>query len=760
MKKYFLLIIIAVILGSMPLFIQYGTYIHCTDFAKQQIPFIMETKRMLLSGAPFWSWNTYYGDNFLGGYGFYTLTSPFVWINCFFPYKYMVHGIFFTLILKYICAFVASAAFFRKLDVSKENAYIGGLLYAFSSYSISNTFYYHFFEPLIVFPLLLIAIEKYIKSERYSDIWIILTSFLTVFINYYFAICSFIAAAMYVFVRILFSDVRISLLRITYAVGLILLGIALDSFLLLPTALHIMGGPRTSGTFLTGLDFTAFPYFIDRLHSLFVPQILEQPTSLFTMSGYNSVSACLQVIGILLATLYCWKNKTSWITVLVVLSLVAFLTPANTVFSLFTNPNYTRWTYALELFLILASIRYIDEKKGFLTLKQALSYSLVAVIILGVALILGRNNPEQSDESRKILISGYSIVLIANLLWLCIYAALKKKETLIGGILFCAILQMCLFNFVRSDAYFSLVGDKVRQDITKVYNINNTFQRSEDDIFCYRTASINRYPNLGMLLNRPGVNTSHSVQNNAIRNLICATDTNNAKVIITADPNSNWRSFYALMSVRDYIEYKDPYFQTKKPELNLELSKQGNGYNLYINKDYIPMGFCYDSYIIEDKIDSINDIKPKQDVPLQLLANLSINKEDEQILSRYLSKGEHYTGENLDSIVSERKKIVASKFEGTTKRFSSVISVPCDKVVFYSVPADKGFTAKIDNHDTKIYPVNLGLSAVIVPRGNHIIEFSFIPKGLKQGLLISLLTFCICSLIFIRERYKYARFES
>ena len=120
MKKYLFLIVFVVIIGSIPLFIQYGTYIHCTDFAKQQIPFIMETKRMLLSGKPFWSWNTYYGDNFFGGYGFYTLTSPFVWINCLFPYKYKVQGIFLTLILKYISAFLASSFFYERWKCQKK----------------------------------------------------------------------------------------------------------------------------------------------------------------------------------------------------------------------------------------------------------------------------------------------------------------------------------------------------------------------------------------------------------------------------------------------------------------------------------------------------------------------------------------------------------------------------------------------------------------------------------------------------------------
>lgn len=78
-------------------------------------------------------------------------------------------------------------------------------MYAFSSYAISNSFYYHFFEPMIMFPILLIAIERFLCREKFSKTTLILAAFFTSFINYYFSICSFLAAAMYVFCRILFS---------------------------------------------------------------------------------------------------------------------------------------------------------------------------------------------------------------------------------------------------------------------------------------------------------------------------------------------------------------------------------------------------------------------------------------------------------------------------------------------------------------------------------------------------------------------------
>ena len=145
MKRYIILIIITVIVGALPLFIQYGDYVLMDDYFRQEIPFIMETKKMLSSGIPFWSWNTFFGDNFIGGYGFYTLTSPFVWLNCLFPNSWLLKTLFLTLILKYICAFLSARLYLRKMAVTDGASSIGGLLYAFSSYAISNSFYFHFF---------------------------------------------------------------------------------------------------------------------------------------------------------------------------------------------------------------------------------------------------------------------------------------------------------------------------------------------------------------------------------------------------------------------------------------------------------------------------------------------------------------------------------------------------------------------------------------------------------------------------------------
>lgn len=164
-KKLFFTILAVTVVGILPsLLYNEGRYLPEADFVNQQIPFIYETKRMLSSGVPLWSWNHFFGDNFIGAYSFYTLTSPFVWINCLFPYRYLVWGIMFTLFLKMICCGWFSYAYLRKMQFGESLCMIGSLMYTFSSWAITNLFYYHFMEPMICFPLLLMAIDNYLSG--------------------------------------------------------------------------------------------------------------------------------------------------------------------------------------------------------------------------------------------------------------------------------------------------------------------------------------------------------------------------------------------------------------------------------------------------------------------------------------------------------------------------------------------------------------------------------------------------------------------
>jgi uncharacterized membrane protein YfhO len=72
-------------------------------------------------------------------------------------------------------------------------------------------------------------------------------------------------------------------------------------------------------------------------------------------------------------------------------------------------------------------------------------------------------------------------------------------------------------------------------------------------------------------------------------------------------------------------------------------------------------------------------------------------------------------------------------------------------VVFFSIPCDAGWSAKVDGRPADIEKVNTGFLGLMLPAGKHSIVFRYFPPGLREGILVSgvalllLLTYVVLS---------------
>lgn len=747
MKKLCVLIVLISIIGILPALLQYGCFMVAKDFSTQQVPFIVETKRMLASGMPFWSWNSYIGADFIASYSFYTLTSPFVWFVCLFPYRYILQGITIALILKLVAAGSMTYLYLRKMTISKDVSVIGGLLYTFSSFAISNIGYYHFMEPMIVFPFFIYTIEVFLRQEKYGELYLGLGAFSVAFINYYFMPATLLCGFLYALCRVVSSDIHISVRRFSFALILVILGVLMSSFIILPTLSLMEGNPRIEANG----DFW-LPNTLERISTLFLPKMLEQTTPMLLGSGWNSNAASLPVIGIFLALLYVLKNN-NWVRWLVIISVVFYITPLNGIFSLYTNPTYSRWAYGLSFFFIIASAYFLDSQKR-ISSKQLFLYFFIA---LGVVALyygysnLGRILYHKWDLQKVDIIDNVIIVLmlIVSFLFLYIYYKFQTNKTL----LICVALFSCIYFSVRvwmvTDSYQSLAVAETGQNVNKMgylqkYLIDNKLPYKEGD-FTYRTdfvtRNLNIYQNVGMLRNRPSVETYNSANYHSSRCFLSIADTVNISGYFY--PNKYVEPFDALLSVKEIVVYDDSESKMLRNVSKYPQVERGDGYTIYENPFYIPMGFTYDSYIEESILDSLLSTSSEIDIPMQLISNLSVKIKDIESIKPYLYKGEVYWGSNLDSLICQRKVVSSIDYRGTTSGFLATINLPKNNIVFYSVPASKGFTAYVDGKKTRIFEVNRGLSAIIVEAGFHKIEFKYLPPGLIKGLIISVCAFII-----------------
>ncbi|MBR7071788.1 MAG: YfhO family protein, partial [Clostridia bacterium] len=143
-----------------------GYFTFFGDFNVQQIPFYQMCHAAVKRGDIGWNWLTDLGANFVGSYSFYLLGSPFFWLTVPFPNWFVPYLMGPLLILKFACAALTSYCYIRRFTKTPAAAQLGGLLYAFSGFSIYNIFFNHFHEPLIFFPLLLLALELLLTENR------------------------------------------------------------------------------------------------------------------------------------------------------------------------------------------------------------------------------------------------------------------------------------------------------------------------------------------------------------------------------------------------------------------------------------------------------------------------------------------------------------------------------------------------------------------------------------------------------------------
>lgn len=762
-KKLSLLILVLVFIGILPVLVcNHGYFLMESDYFNQQIPFIYETKRMLSSGIPFWSWNHYFGDNFIGAYSFYTLTSPFVWINCLFPYKYLIWGIELTLFLKFLCCGWVSYAYFRQMRFAQRLSALGALMYTFSSYTITNLFYYHFMEPLICFPLLLMAIEHLLGKGRHRYSALIAASFLVVFVNFYFSIGSFVAAALYGLCRIVRGEAGEKGRTTCAAMACVIAGIAIAAVVLVPIFLYLNGSARDEAASLP--SFKEYLYLIGyRAVYLFMPKLSEGPNPyLHVVNNWSGPAVALPVAGCFFTLVYVVKRK-DWLSLLLGLCLLLYLTPLNGIFTLFTSVTYVRWGYAFCLFSILATLNVID--KGDYKSKDFKRY-----LLLSLAVIVAYYAANSVWFFKRHLSVGEFLdevdwpFNLANLVLFaislaCLYSFVKTRKTkvLAWGIVVCVALQFSTstgsreLSTCKSNEFLSVIDRE-----HKVIFLDNSHPE-ESRPFTHRSDLVlGKYKNMSLLTDQPSVGSWSSCINKSISPLILSADTSKTSIRMQFAPTCNRTSFDALMSVKEIqIYYNDPLLATMKPAPidGKRLKAHQPNVDIYAFDYYIPMGFTYDSYMDAREIYRLDTAKAvRMDIPLQLLAHLWVDSCDTAVAAKYMRRGTMTTHLSIDSVCRERRKQVCDRFEGDTHGFSAHVDMKKANLLFFSVPADPGFKATVDGKPTRILKANLGLSAIVVDKGRHHIRFEYTPEGLKAGAMISLLALLIALAVFVWER--------
>jgi uncharacterized membrane protein YfhO len=92
----------------------------------------------------------------------------------------------------------------------------------------------------------------------------------------------------------------------------------------------------------------------------------------------------------------------------------------------------------------------------------------------------------------------------------------------------------------------------------------------------------------------------------------------------------------------------------------------------------------------------------------------------------------------------------------TNSYFLGDILLDKSKLLFFSIPYDKGWHAVVDGNEVPIEKVNIGFMGIFLDKGYHKIELKYMPPLLIPGIVISLLSIIIF-LVLLRNKNIFSK---
>ena len=116
---------------------------------------------------------------------------------------------------------------------------------------------------------------------------------------------------------------------------------------------------------------------------------------------------------------------------------------------------------------------------------------------------------------------------------------------------------------------------------------------------------------------------------------------------------------------------------------------------------------------------------------------------------------ERYTGPyTLDAHQADTRRLGANSFRLADFKHNHIrgeISAPGPRLVFFSIPHEAGWTARLDGAPAKIYRTNIGFMGVRISRGDHRLELRYSIPWLKETVAASLLGLLIWGWLCVRQ---------
>ena len=737
----------------LPFYILDGGFFHYAgDFNSQQITFYRYMNGFVkgagypdsaFAGAPHntFSWATDLGSGVMNAYSFYLYGSPFFWLSVLLPQSWLPYMMVPLLVLKFGVAGGGAYLYLRRYVKNENYAVLGACLYALSGFAVYNVFFNHFVDVVALFPYLLWALDEAIYENRHGlfAFWVAVN----LLNNYFFFVGQVIFLCIYFVCKLTAKDFRLTGRKFGHLLWESVLGVAMGCLLLFPAVLSLLQNPRTidlsSGWgFLT---YAKVQQYLAILLSWILPPDSPYLTSVWSegVIKWTSMTAYLPLCSLAGAMAY-WRSRKadSKKRIVAVCAVCALVPVLNSAFYALNSSYYARWYYMPTLILAAMTVNALEDPDVDLDAPaRGIGWIMLATLVFAVVPVRDDTtgtwsfgvlkNPEQ-----------FFVVLGFGLLGLMLYRYLcgiwRQNSRFAQRMTAAVLVFACVFSMVHIGigkfGQWHTDSDLVEQD-TNALQLKNDLPEGD-----YRIDTYKIHDNIGMWLDKSCLQYFGST---AAPSILSFYPGLGVKRDVRSEPEITNYALRGLLSVEYLIttpEKRESF--EDEADAGWTYLADVDGYTLYHNDNYVPMGFTYDYYVTEATYQtSIKTLRSNLLMRALVLTDEDVAQYGEYLteLSEDMLNDLHYDSYTQDC--ADRRAHSCSVFQMNNAGFHAEITLEKQNLVFFSVPYDDGFTAYVNGEKTDILRVDEGLMAVLCPAGASSIDFVYQAAGLSASRVVT-----------------------
>lgn len=642
------------------------------------------------------------------------------------------------IILRIYCVGLAFVYYCNYHKKDSINTSIGAIIYAFCGFILfAGIRHPYFSNAAILLPLTFIGTDKLLKENK--KIFLAFIVFISALSSYYFFYMITIINIIYAVTKYIIEykqGIKDFIKKLRKAIGIYIIGILMAGIILMPTIYAFFNSPRLG--YVEG--WTYEPNF----YTNFINGFTSIKSSNWTVIGMSTI--VILMLPILFTKIKEKESKT--FAVLLIITTIMILIPGiSSMMNGFSYPS-NRWIFAYS-FILSYIVTICFKPKEEYNKKQinlmGITFAIYSVVVILIAVIkqsatlnLYMNLIICAIILTIIILKNTNYILqnkqliIIPLIILNIYIIgqeLYKTKGYINEFLenntienLNATLRGKMENFKGAIEYIK-ENDKEFYRISKCDNSINDAILHKNASLIYNYHSIQGYLSIG---NRHVYNLSKSLEDNSYNT------TNNIN-------NMDRRTrITTLLGTKYYVCNSE---DKKYVPYGYELYHEIGDTQIYLNKNYLPIGIMYDSFITKEKYDKFTPLEREQILLNTAVLEKNTDKVKENIeIEKQIEKVKILPYKEIENLVQNKKIEVKEENKILYLNVSEIeenseIYLSIKNLKFEPIENNSGFMiTTYFNGVTNCERLNNKISAYYEPNPDFLINLG-VAKDIKEEVL-------------------------